>query len=377
MSTTQQRQNIVIVGGGTAGISAWNELAPLLDATRHNLVLVTARPYFTALPAALRMVVTAEGNLEDSILLPLGEKFNTGNKKLVIGSVTSIVESEKGNNQGGYVVLDNGEKVEYSILILAPGNRWEGPLDLPNTKAEAVEVINSWRSRFAKAENIVLVGGGAVGLELAGEIKDIGPNKNVTIVHGQPLYMNGVYPQSWRKYINKQYSRRGINGVLGDYVDNVEIKEGYVTTRSGKKIKADLVVPTRGGGPNTNFVASLGEDVLTASRTIKVEPTMQVVNHPRVFAAGDVVEWNEQKQIPKGQAHAAVIKENVLILLGLSTKKPATYKGSAEMIILTNGKTGGTGYFGILWGITIGNWLSALIKSKTLLVDMTKTKMGL
>jgi NADH dehydrogenase FAD-containing subunit len=65
---------------------------------------------------------------------------------------------------------------------------------------------------------------------------------------------------------------------------------------------------------------------------------MQVVNHPRVFAAGDVVEWNEQKQIPKGQAHAAVIKENVLILLGLSTKKPATYKGSAEMIILTNGK---------------------------------------
>jgi NADH dehydrogenase FAD-containing subunit len=166
MSTTQQRQNIVIVGGGTAGISAWNELAPLLDATRHNLVLVTARPYFTALPAALRMVVTAEGNLEDSILLPLGEKFNTGNKKLVIGSVISIVESEKGN-QGGYVVLDNGEKVEYSILILAPGYRWEGPLDLPNTKAEAKEVINSWRSRFEKAENIVLVGGGAVGLGMS------------------------------------------------------------------------------------------------------------------------------------------------------------------------------------------------------------------
>jgi hypothetical protein len=34
--------------------------------------------------------------------------------------------------------------------------------------------------------------------------------------------------------------------VLGDYVDNVEIKGGYVTTRSGKKIKADLVVrPSR------------------------------------------------------------------------------------------------------------------------------------
>lgn len=164
MSKTQQRQNIVIVGGGMAGISAWNELAPHLDATKHNLVLVTSRPFFTALPAALRMVVTAEGKFEDLILLPLGEKFNTGNKKLIIGSVTSIVEKD---NQGGHVVLDNGEKVEYSILILAPGNRWEGPLDLPNTKAEADEVINSWRSRFAKAENIVLVGGGAVGLGMS------------------------------------------------------------------------------------------------------------------------------------------------------------------------------------------------------------------
>ncbi|KAF8178481.1 hypothetical protein BJ912DRAFT_983962 [Pholiota molesta] len=374
MPTTQQRQNIVIVGGGVAGISAWNELAPHLDATRHDLVLVTARPYFTAQQAALRMVVSAEGNLEDTILLPLGEKFNTGNKKLIIGSVTSIVEKD---NQGGHVVLDNGEKVEYSILILAPGTRWEGPLDLPNTKAEAVEVINSWRSRFAKAENIVLVGGGAVGLELAGEIKDIGPNKSITIVHGQPLYMNGAYPQRWRKYINKQYSRRGINGVLGDYVDNVEIKEGYVTTRSGKQIKADLVVLARGGGPNTNFVASLGQDVLTASRTIKVEPTLQVVNHPRVFAAGDVIEWDEQKQIPKAQAHATVIKENILILLGLSTKKPVNYKGSIEMIIVTNGRSAGNGYLGILWGITIGNWLSALIKSKHLLFDMLKTNMKL
>ncbi|KAF9471448.1 FAD/NAD(P)-binding domain-containing protein [Pholiota conissans] len=372
MSTTPQ--NIVIVGGGHAGLAAWNALSTTLDATKHNLVLVTPRPYFTYMPAGLRLAVTSEGHLEDTVLMPLGEKFNTGNKKLVIASVTSIVDQ---NQQGGHIVLDNGEKIEYSILILAPGNKWDGPLNLPNTKAEAVEVLNSWRSRFAKAENIVLVGGGAVGLELAGEIKDLGAEKNVTIVHSQSLYLNDTYPESWRKYVGKQFASRGVTAVLGEYIDDLEIKDGYVTTRSGKKIAADLVVPTRGGGPNTKFVASLGPDVLTTSGTIKVGPTLQLVNHPRIFAAGDVVDWNEQKQAIKAAGHVNVIATNVLVLLELSKKKPVLYKGAAEMIVITNGKNGGTGYFAVLWGITVGNWLASVLKSKTLMVDKARKALAL
>ncbi|KAF9471447.1 FAD/NAD(P)-binding domain-containing protein [Pholiota conissans] len=367
-------QNIVIVGGGGAGIATWNALSTRLDAKKHNLILVTSRPFFTHLPAGHRMAVTSKGHLEDCALMPLGEKFNTGNKKLIVASVTSIVDQDQ---QGGYVVLDNGEKVEYSILILAPGTRWEGPLDLPNTKAEAVEVLNTWRSRFAKAENIVLVGGGAVGLELAGEIKDIGPKKNVTIVHAQSLYLNNTYPEKYRKYIVKQFAARGINAMLGEYVDDLEIKDGCVVTRSGKKIAADLVVPTRGGRPNTKFIASLGPDVLTPSGNVKVGQTLQLVNHPRIFAAGDVINWEEQKQFAKTAGHANVIKENVLILLGLSKKKPVLYKGAIEMIVVTNGKYGGAGYFGVLWGILIGNWLSSFLKSKSLLIGLTKYNLSL
>lgn len=168
------KQNIVIVGGGCVGLNAWKELSTQLDANTHNLVLVTPRPHFTHLPATVRMVVTAEGKLEDSIFMPLsGEKFNTGNNKLIIASVTSIVEQE---NQGGYLVLDRGDKVDYSVLILTPGSIWDGPFALPNTKSEIAETVNSWRERFANAQKIVIIGGGAIGLGKSNSLPSLGRN---------------------------------------------------------------------------------------------------------------------------------------------------------------------------------------------------------
>jgi NADH dehydrogenase FAD-containing subunit len=49
MSNTEECQNVVIVGGGYAGISTFNMLAGELDATGSNLILITPRPYFTLL----------------------------------------------------------------------------------------------------------------------------------------------------------------------------------------------------------------------------------------------------------------------------------------------------------------------------------------
>ena len=49
------------------------------------------------------------------------------------------------------------------------------------------------------------------------------------------------------------------------------------------------------------------------------------------------MEWAEQKQAGKTPAHAAVISNNILSLLG-SKKSTITYKGSVEMVLLTNGK---------------------------------------
>lgn len=96
-------------------------------------------------------------------------------------------------------------------------------------------------------------------------------------------------------------------------------------------------MPTSGGRPNTEFIRSLASDALTDRGHIKVKPTLELLNFPGIFAAGDAIDWKEQKQAAKAPAHAAVIAANIISYL--SGKAPSkVYKGSLEMIAIPIGR---------------------------------------
>ena len=69
---------------------------------------------------------------------------------------------------------------------------------------------------------------------------------------------------------------------------------------------------------------------------VKIRPTFQLQEHPDIFALGDIVDWNEQKQMAKAWGHAPIVADNVGAYLSGRTLKQ--YKGSIEMILITNGK---------------------------------------
>src|SRR5690606_8869702 len=78
------------------------------------------------------------------------------------GKVVEIIED--GKDEGGSVVLEGGQSIRYSVLVLATGNLWNGPMDIPDDKKGIQGLFDSWRAKFEKAQNIGLVGGGAVGI---------------------------------------------------------------------------------------------------------------------------------------------------------------------------------------------------------------------
>ncbi|KAF6755655.1 hypothetical protein DFP72DRAFT_1169486 [Ephemerocybe angulata] len=366
-------RNIVILGGGTFGITAARKIAAKVDTTRYKVIVVTPRPYYVHLPGLIRTLVTSDGALEKQIFMPYGSTLN-GKGDVVVANAVSFTETK----EGGEISLSNGECISYSGLVLAPGTKWEGALSLPDEPSAILEHIKSWREKIRNAASILLVGGGAVGVEFAGELKDYFPSKPVSLTHAHAQLLNDAYPDKYRSALLARLGKTGTEIILNDYVDVTEpSKDGTITTRSGKTIHADLIIPTRGGRPNTDVVSkSLGADSLTESGHIKVLPTLQLPDHPRIFAAGDAINWKEQKQAGKADGHAAVVAENVLTVLN-GGEPSATYKGSPEIIIASVGRTGGASYLGVLWGPVFGDAVSSRIKSRGLLIEIIRQKLGL
>ena len=68
-------------------------------------------------------------------------------------------------------------------------------------------------------------------------------NTKVTLVHGDTQLLNKTYPDKFRYAMEQSLRSRGIEILLEEYIDSIpENGASHVTTRSGKKISADLVV---------------------------------------------------------------------------------------------------------------------------------------
>lgn len=159
--------SVVVVGAGSAGIHIAKALDKKLNSALHTLTLITARDYYVHLPAALRMLVSPEGNISKDAVLPLDNLFGTGTGtgkvgKIVYGKAARVEEYPEG--KGGHVVLTTGTKIAWDVLVITTGSNWTGALDLPDGKADLSQWVDEWNRNFAEAKSVLLVGAGAVGL---------------------------------------------------------------------------------------------------------------------------------------------------------------------------------------------------------------------
>lgn len=186
--TTNNVKNIVVLGGGGAGIQVVKELCAKLPST-HHVILVTDRPKYAHVPALLRLFVKKDPNevAHDATRKRFNEVFmpydtflkrRSAQLTLRIGKAIHVETHEN----GGVVVVstpENDTRVQFQYLVCATGLHWEGPLKaLHRTGDEAINTVIGWKVRFEKAKDIVLVGAGAVGLgmhlhtRLIGSIRD-------------------------------------------------------------------------------------------------------------------------------------------------------------------------------------------------------------
>ena len=83
----------------------------------------------------------------------------------------------------GRVVLASGEELPADYLVLATGSSYPFPAKSDTDRTvDAHEKTLGTHAALAAAARVLLVGAGAVGIELAGEIKAVWPSKQVTLV---------------------------------------------------------------------------------------------------------------------------------------------------------------------------------------------------
>jgi NADH dehydrogenase FAD-containing subunit len=74
-----------------------------------------------------------------------------------------------------------------------------------------------------ESKNIVIIGGGPIGIEMAGEIVDEYDDKNIHIIHSRDTLCDPALSAKFHKNLLDAVKKKGINVVLGERVNLDEI----------------------------------------------------------------------------------------------------------------------------------------------------------
>jgi NADH dehydrogenase FAD-containing subunit len=167
-----QHPAVVIVGGGYGGIA----VAKALDETA-NVVLVEPKDAFMHNVAALRALV--DPTWLPRIFLPYDGLLTNGR----------VVRDRAARVEPGLVVTASGQEITADYVVLATGSRYAFPAktDLVDT-TQAQEQIRAAHDALSQAERVLLLGAGPVGIELAGEIRAVWPDKHITLLDEGTMY---------------------------------------------------------------------------------------------------------------------------------------------------------------------------------------------
>jgi len=190
------------------------------------------------------------------------------------------------------VLLEDGRRLTYSALVMATGSVVRElphvPVGMPRvhylrTEADAQHL----RSTLRETRRLLVVGAGLIGLEVAASAAEIGVP--TTVLEVAPRILARVCGDEIGSLVEAAHRRRGVDLRLGCAVESVTDGNGElnVTTTTGDRLAADVIVVGTGAKPNDRLAAAAG---LAIDDGIVVDEYCRT-SDPAILAAGDVVRF--------------------------------------------------------------------------------------
>jgi NADH dehydrogenase FAD-containing subunit len=247
------------------------------------------------------------------------------------------------------VVLASGEELPADYIVLATGSSYPFPAksDVDRT-VDAHEKTLGTHAALAAAARVLLVGAGAVGIELAGEIKSVWPSKQVTLLDVADDVLGAPYRADLKAELRRQLAGLGVQVLLGSPLraapptEPGELRTFTVATEAGTEVTADLWFRCYGVIPVSDYLAGGLAGARGADGMIEVTDTLQVAGQDRVFALGDV-STADRKVAGAASRQAEVVVANIRALIGGQGAELSRYEPAPAGIVVPIGPEGGSG----------------------------------
>ncbi|MCF6316089.1 MAG: NAD(P)/FAD-dependent oxidoreductase [Marinosulfonomonas sp.] len=304
--------HIIVIGAGQAGASLTAKLRSL--GYGGDITLIGAEPVLPYQRPPLSKGYLLGDMTRERLFLRPEEFYENQNITLRLGStVTAIDVAAK-------TITIGSETLAYDDLALTTGST---PHRLPATiggTLQGVHVvrtladIDAMEPEFAAGKNVLIVGGGYIGLEAAAVAAKLG--LNVTLVEMADRILQRVAAPETSDYFRALHTAHGVNILEGIGLDHLsgDSRVTSATLTSGQTIPVDFVITGVGIKPATDLAEATN---ITLENGIKTD-TQGRTSAPHIWAAGDCASFPYHstrirlESVPNAIDQAEVVAENML-----------------------------------------------------------------
>ena len=375
---TNKLPHVVIVGAGFGGMEAAKKLAnaPV------QITLIDRQNYHLFQPLLYQVAIA--GLVPSQIAYPLRTIFRRQkNLTFQMGEVTSI-------DLNSQYVRTNGSVIAYDYLILAIGGQTNffglNAVEENGFQLKSIEDATGTRNHllrmFERASRevdpekrkalltFVVVGGGPTGVETAGALAELithvmakdYPEMDLNEVRVLLLEATDTvmvaYPDELRKATMRLLQSKNVEILLNARLTDYNGQR--ITLADGEYIDAYTLIWTA-GVRSAELTDRLGVQQAAAGR-VRVEPTLQLPEHPEVFIVGDAayVEDDKGQPLPMlatvAQQQASAAARNIKKIVRGESPQSFQYKDPG--LLATIGRNAAVAR---IWGLSFSGFIAWVI----------------
>ncbi|MGI9202793.1 MAG: NAD(P)/FAD-dependent oxidoreductase [Woeseiaceae bacterium] len=275
-------KKVVIIGAGHAAGQLVASLRQKKFAGR--ITLLGEEPWYPyQRPPLSKKFLAGDMPAERLYVKPQSFYDDDPNVQVIVNTqVTSIDRTEQS------VQTDTGQTFDYDFLIIATGSRPRA-LSLPGAELDGVSYlrgiddVNAIRSQLGTRRQVVIIGAGYIGLEVAAVIAKLG--HEVSVIEMADRVMSRVVSPEVSQFYQDIHSKNGVSLRLATGISQLAGSEHVngVVLETGETLPADIVIVGIGIVPNTELATEAG---LETANGVVVDDRCQT-SDPNIFAVGD------------------------------------------------------------------------------------------